>query len=86
MAGKRGAPLGNKNGSSDKPWADALRRALLAGDGKKLRATAEKLISEAELGNVAALKEIGDRLDGKPAQTIQGPANDGSLKIIHEIA
>lgn len=66
------APKGNKNASHDKPWAAAVRRALLANDGKKLRAVAEKLVEKAEAGDVAALKEIGDRLDGKPAQAITG--------------
>ena len=83
---KRGAQLGNKNATHDKPWAAAIRRALLANDGQQLRAVADKLVEKAAAGDVQAIKEIGDRIDGKPAQTIQGPEKDGSLKIIHEIA
>lgn len=67
-----GAPLGNKNGTKNRPWAEAVNRALLAEDGKKLRALADKLIDKALEGDVAALKEIGDRVDGKPIQAIQG--------------
>jgi len=67
-----GAPLGNKNGTKNRPWAEAVNRALLAEDGKKLRALADKLIDKALEGDVAALKEIGDRVDGKPMQAIEG--------------
>lgn len=69
----KGAPIGNKNASKGSPWADAIRRALLAGNGKKLRALADKMIDKAMEGDVSALKEIGDRMDGKPVQAISGP-------------
>lgn len=72
-----GAPLGNKNATKNKLWADALNRALLAEDGKKLRALAEKLIARAEEGDVTALKEIGDRMDGKPTQQTELSGPDG---------
>ena len=68
-----GAPLGNKNAVKNRPWAEALNRALLAEDGKKLRKLADKIVALALKGNVNALKEIGDRLDGKPAQALVGP-------------
>lgn len=63
-----GAPLGNKNGQKNRIWEEALRRALLAEDGKRLRSLAETLIIRAEAGDVSALKEIGDRVDGRPTQ------------------
>ncbi len=65
-----GAPAGNKNATKNRLWTDALNRALLADDGKKLRSLADKLISRAEEGDVTALKEIGDRMEGKPAQSV----------------
>jgi hypothetical protein len=77
---ERGAPEGNKNASKNKPWAEAVNRALLAEDGKKLRALADKLIDRALEGDVAALKEVGDRMDGKPAQAITGV--DGGPVIV----
>lgn len=77
---KAGAPLGNKNGAHDKPWSAAVRRAVLANDGKKLRSIADALCDKAADGDVAAIKEIGDRLDGKPAQSITG-ADGGDLIV-----
>lgn len=78
-----GAPVGNKNATKNKPWEEALRRALLQQDGKKLRDLAEKLIDRALDGDVTALKEIGDRIDGKPAQsvTLAGDA-DAPLRLV----
>lgn len=78
---ERGAPEGNNNAGKNKPWADAVRRALLAEDGKKLRQLADKLIERALDGDVTALKEVADRMDGKPAQTIAGPGEDGSHRF-----
>lgn len=75
-----GAPEGNKNAIKNRPWAEAINRALLAEDGKKLRALADKIIDKALEGDVSALKEIGDRVDGKAAQAIVG-ADGGDLVV-----
>ncbi len=69
MAGKPGRSGTNKN--KDKPWADALRIAAHEPDAnglKRLRKMAEACFDAAMAGDVSAMKEIGDRLDGKPAQ------------------
>ncbi len=55
--------------------SDALRRQLaIAAPGMPERTQAEAiasaLIAEAILGNVAAIREVGDRSEGKPAQAI----------------
>jgi hypothetical protein len=65
-----GAPIGNQNAKEGRIWRDALRRALLADDGKRLRKIADALVDKAEEGDVAAIREIGDRMDGKAAQTL----------------
>lgn len=71
MASK-GAQKGNQNAKKEnRLWADAIRIAIVS--GKKLRPLAEKLIAKAEEGDMAAMREIGDRLDGKPTQAISGP-------------
>ena len=64
-------PLGH-GPKSDKLWADAVRLAVTekGPDGtRKLRALADKVVDLALQGDVQAIKEIGDRLDGKPHQT-----------------
>jgi len=79
---ERGAPLGNNNATKNKPWRDALEKELTGNkNAAKLRKLARKMIEEAEEGNMQALKEIGDRLDGKPAQSIEGPGNGGEIVI-----
>lgn len=81
-----GAQVGNKNGIKNRPWAEAIERALKQADKdpKKKRATlnrlAERMIDLAESGDIAALKEIGDRLDGKPKQSVDAEVT-GTLTL-----
>jgi hypothetical protein len=83
MAG-RGAPLGNQNAANATAWRDALRYALAnfqrepkdgvsgVSRGQALRKIAEQVVQQALSGNLAAIQEIGNRLDGKPAQPVLG--------------
>jgi hypothetical protein len=64
-----GRPIGSVN--RDKPFTDALRVALLSGGGRRLRIIADKLADKAEQGDLHAIREIADRLDGKCAQAIE---------------
>ena len=63
---------GNKNSGrrQEKPFADALRMEIsaLKGNRRGLRLVARKLIEKAEGGELAAIKELADRADGKPVQ------------------
>lgn len=63
-------PAGSPN--KDKPFVEALRMELAAaGDNHKaLRRIAKTLIGMAENGDMQAISAIADRLDGKPAQTV----------------
>jgi len=58
---------------SDKAFRDALRRVVSERDketgAKKLDLLAHRLVHNGLGGDVSALKEIADRLDGKPNQT-----------------
>lgn len=64
-----GAPKGNQNSSkNNRLWAETIRRAVVQSDGKRLRKIAEALLDKAEEGDMAAIKELGDRLDGKSVQ------------------
>src|SRR4051812_15097311 len=62
-----GRPIGSVN--REKPFNDALRIAL-RGDPLQLRRIAEKLAEKAEEGDLAAIRELADRLDGKPVQVV----------------
>jgi histidinol dehydrogenase len=62
-----GAPLGNKNNTKNKPFLDAMRRAL-AQNPQKIRSIVDKVLEKAEEGESWAVKEVADRLDGKAVQ------------------
>jgi hypothetical protein len=64
-----GAPKGNRNGAHDKPWTRALERHA-AQNPDKLEKLAAQAFDAALNGDVQTLKEIGDRLDGKPRQSV----------------
>ena len=66
---------------SDKIWADAIRKAVheyheqkgTNGKVRKIRylnLLALNLVQVAAAGDIQAVKEIGDRLDGKPSQSM----------------
>jgi hypothetical protein len=66
---KVGAPFGNKNSiKSNRLWAETIRRAVVQDDAQRLRQIAEALLIKASEGDMAAIKELGDRLDGKALQ------------------
>lgn len=78
-----GRPVGSTNG---KPFRDALRLAVAEAEGnpRNLRMVAEALVAEACAGNVNAIKEIADRLDGKPSTVIEGGDKPVGLHAIIE--
>lgn len=72
-----GAPLGNRNGAKTHfEWRDALRKALAEYEdddvkrGQALRRIGRKIVKKALAGEYRAIQEIGDRLDGRPAQAV----------------
>lgn len=81
----------SKGGKPDKLMRDALMIALnreaTDADGKKtkkLNIIAAKLVELAVDGDIQAIKEISDRVDGKPAQAIVGDP-DQPLASVTEI-
>jgi hypothetical protein len=62
-----GRPIGSIN--RQKPFNDALLLTLRS-NPLALRRIAAKLVERAEEGDLAAIREIADRLDGKPVPAI----------------
>lgn len=79
-----GAPLGNRNAANGRKFADKLRVVLAADDYARLRAIAEEAVKQAEAGEPWAIQFVADRLDGKPAQTIAGDA-ENPLQLVSRI-
>jgi hypothetical protein len=62
-----GRPVGSRN--RELPFNSALQLAL-RGHPQRLRRIAERLTEKAEEGDLAAIKELADRLDGRPVQVV----------------
>ena len=76
----------NSGRKQEKPFRDALMLAIkeaetAANSTRKLRVIAERLLDEAAMGNVQALKEVADRLDGKVPQGIENGSPDEPFKV-----
>lgn len=73
------APQGNTNAAKGRLWHDAIKRAVARkynGDlNHGLDTLADKLIEAVSNGDLPAIKEFGDRMDGKPAQAVALDAN-----------
>lgn len=76
---------GNPGGKSKsiKLFQEALSVAIKRTDGDKtkLAKIAEALVDKAISGDVPAIKEVADRLDGKPTQTIAGDQDSPLFSI-----
>lgn len=74
---------------SEKTFANMLRVAIAEAHeigGTRLRGVADALVNKALTGDVSAIKEIADRLDGKvPQGVIGGDEDDAPLAIIVKI-
>ena len=85
MAARKTPSLGPRG---DKLWSDALRKAVKEriDDGTergepKLDRLARVLVDKAIKGDVGAIRELGDRLEGKPAQVVTGEGG-GPVTIV----
>ncbi len=81
-----GAPVGNKNNENGKRFQLALAAALEKRGTDKvqaLHAVADKLIETALEGNIHAIREVADRLDGKPAQAVNLGDHEGNALTIN---
>lgn len=64
-----GSEKGNKNHTRKRIWTDALRKVVIQ-DKRGLEAMARALFERAIEGDIVAIKEIGDRLEGKAIQAV----------------
>jgi hypothetical protein len=80
--GKRegaGAPEGNTNSNkSNRLYADTIKRIVIQSEGEIAREIAMALINKAKDGDISAIKEFGDRVDGKAVSTTELSGVDGS--------
>ena len=65
-----------KNAFWSKSLIEACQRIEEQQTVPNIKRMANALVKKACEGDVAALKEIGDRLEGKPAQTLRGDADN----------
>lgn len=64
----------------------AIKEAIEGTDKTKLRAVADALVEKAMTGDVQAIKEVADRLDGKvPQGVIGGDEDDNPINIVSKI-
>lgn len=88
-----GAPLGNRNAAKAKVWHAAIMRALERRKPADERIAAidelaDKLLELVAKGDLAALKEFGDRMDGRPAQavTVTGDEDGGPVRLSLDVS
>ena len=71
---------GNKNATKNKLFSDQLKRHLIQ-NPDKLEKIVIQLIDDAMDGNIAAAREVMDRVDGKPVQANTIETEDGQAVI-----
>ncbi len=83
-----GGQPGNQNAAKAKRWQKALERALARSSKKDVDAgldsIADQVVAKAKEGDKEAWKEIGDRMDGKPAQSLT-VAGDEDSPLVHKV-
>jgi len=84
-------PRNPRGQQRDKIYREALRLELAdmseGVDLKKLREIARAHIEKAASGDMQAIKDLADRLDGRPAQALEhsGPDGEPIRRIVREI-
>lgn len=80
-----GAPVGNQNAKRAKRYQKAIERALANACGGSvddgLDKAAAMLVTACFAGEQWAIKELGDRIDGKPAQVLIGDDDEPPIKL-----
>jgi len=63
----------------------AIKEAIEGSDKTKLRLVADALVDKAISGDVQAIKEVADRLDGKVPQAVVGDDELDPISLVHRI-
>ena len=80
------ANKGNTNSSkNNRLMNDTLRRVLVQDDALRARSIAEALVSKAEDGDVSAIKEVFDRMEGKAIAKTELTGSEGEPVIIQVV-
>jgi hypothetical protein len=82
---KRGRPFGS---TKERPFLNALRmeiaRAEDDNDFRSLRRIACKLLRMAAEGDIAAIREVADRLDGRTPIRVAGDSEE-PIEVVHRV-
>ena len=77
--------MGNNNAVKTRLWSLAIQKALKrrskSDQLEELGLIADALLNKCIEGDMVAIKELGDRLEGKANQSISGP-DEGAIAII----
>lgn len=78
--------LGNNNSSKIKRLMnDTLHRVLVQNEALRARKITEALVTKAEDGDVSAIREVFDRIEGKAVSTNEIRGTDGQDLVIRVI-
>lgn len=90
-----GAPKGNDNAAKGREWRQAIQRALSRYSAKEgdrrpsyragLDKIADELVKAAAQADRWAIEEIGNRADGKPAQSVTVAGDEDKPLMIQKI-
>lgn len=72
----------------EKSFANMLNIAIKEANEQgttKLRSVADALVAKAIAGDVQAIKEVADRLDGKVPQAVVGDDEHDAISVVAEI-
>lgn len=84
---ERGGQVGNQNAVKNRPWKQALERALArigGGFEAGLNSVADKVVAAAVDGDKDAWREIADRLDGKSVQMAEIKVTDDRAEELND--
>ena len=80
------AAPGNQYAAKARRWTEAIDRAIAKRSRvsglEALDELAEKLLTKVDEGDTSAIKELGDRLEGKVPQAIVGPGDNGEHELL----